>query len=283
MKNSVILVVYERYLGDTQCGISLSRVLPEGSAVYVFDNSERPCENDAFCREQGWHYLTEGQNRGLSYAYQKCVDAMLADGFEGWLSIFDDDTEISADYFPALREAVKQNADIRLYFPMLFAGDRLISPYILPPNQRVDYFADEASCLAYRGEHFFAFNSGMAVHSSVYQTVGYRQELFLDGIDYAFLLDCYKLGFQAGALNVRMNHGFSGLQHQDYSAALHRFQIYAKDHGILFRDNLGGYRYLVGKRAVHLALIYKKATFLRVYRSNRPGKYTADTKKEELL
>ena len=270
MKHAVILVVYQKQLADCEAGKTLSLALPEECVVCVYDNSENAFGNLSFSEKQGWIYLTEGQNNGIATAYQSCIDRLLATGFEGWISIFDDDTQICSDYFTALDHACADRPNCSLFFPLLYAGDKLISPQIIPINQHARYFDSKRDCLTYTGENLYAFNSGMAVHSRVYEQIRYDTRLFLDGVDYSFLRDCYRAGFQAASFGAEMIHGFSGTQSLSYEAALKRFENYARDHGIVLQENSGGYIYLIGKRALHLALLYKKTIFLRIFWKYRP-------------
>lgn len=270
MTHAVILVVYQKKLADCELGRALPEVMPKDALVCVYDNSECDFGNREFCMQHGWIYLTEGKNNGLSVAYRSCVDHLLAFGFDGWISIFDDDTQICSDYFPALQRAILENPECGLFFPILYSGNAIVSPQIIPHNQHAQFFASKQECFDYAGKDLFAFNSGMAVCSKVYERIRYDERLFLDGVDYSFLRDCYKNGFCAMAFDAEMEHGFSGLQQHELESALNRFKYYARDHGIVLRDNPSGYFYLIGKRALHLALIYKKTIFLRIFWRFRP-------------
>lgn len=270
MEHAVILVVYNRFLGDCEAGKTLPSALPPDSTVLVFDNSGQDYQNAAFCSANGWIYFWERRNLGLAVAYQRCIDHLRNRGFYGLISVFDDDTCISPDYFPALKRAAEERAEVALFFPMLYAGGKLVSPQIIRPNQRAVYFTSEEACLSCEDSDLFAFNSGMAVRSEVYERVGYNTALFLDGIDYAFVQDCYRAGFHAAPFPVHMQHGFSGTQRVAYDTALKRFENYARDHAVVLKDNPAGYRYLIGKRALHLMLIYKKCSFISVYWRFKP-------------
>lgn len=270
MKHAVILVVYQKSLADSAAGSVLPEVVPKNSVVCVYDNSEADFGNRDFCDQFGWIYLTEGKNKGLSVAYQTCVDYLSASGFSGWITIFDDDTGICKNYFSALRSAIAEKAECSLFFPILYADTALISPQIIPSNQHARFFASKQNCFDYTGKDLFAFNSGMAVHSDVYRQVRYDERLFLDGVDYSFLKECRKSGFLSAPFDAEMQHGFSGMQRQTYNAARGRFEHYARDHSIVLQDNFGGYFYLIGKRALHLALVYKKCIFLSIFWKYRP-------------
>lgn len=279
MRHAVILVVYNRFLGECEAGRTLPQALPADSRVLVWDNSEGDCGNGPYCTGRGWTWLGGEGNRGLSRAYQACVDRLRREGFEGLVSLFDDDTSVRRDYFDVMARAAEEYPERDLFFPLLRAGGKLVSPQIIPPNQHARYFSSAEACLDYEGPDLYAFNSGMAVRSRVFDRVGYEPALFLDGVDYAFLRACYQAGFASMAVDIPMDHGFSGAQRPAYPAAAKRFENYARDYAVVLRENPRAYRWLVGKRALHLALMYHKSSFFESYFTHRPGKQ-APTHKE---
>ena len=265
MELAVLFVVYDRAVDETETARALRGMADAPKRICVYDNSDRDYGNRAKCEALGWHWLGGGGNVGLPKAYNAGIDALERDDFDGIVCIFDDDTDIAPDYFARLAETAERERERSLFFPILRAGERIASPQIIHPNQRAAFYATEADCLSSDGKDRFAFNSGMAVRMDVFRRVRYDERLFLDGVDYAFLRDCYASGLTAAVIPVTMAHGFSGAQRPDYPAALARFRHYAADFSVVLTDDPGGYRYLVGKRALHLVLIYKKLTFLRVF------------------
>ena len=265
MELAVIFVVYNRRVAETEIALALNRLADAPGRICVYDNSDRELGNRAECEKLGWRYLGGDGNVGLPKAYNACIDTLERDGFTGTVCIFDDDTELVPDYFARLVEAAERQPECSIFFPILRAGERIVSPQIIHANQRAAFYVTEAECLASDGKDRYAFNSGMAVCMDVFRRVRYDERLFLDGVDYAFLRECYGQGMTASVLPVTLQHGFSGAQRPDYPAALARFCHYAADFAVVLADNPKGYRYLVGKRALHLALIYHKSTFLRVF------------------
>lgn len=269
MNHASILVVYNRLLSSCE---AVSGLLNAKTQVLVFDNSDRDYGNAAFCRDHGWEYLGGSGNAGLSKAYQACIDHLDRMRFSGLVAVFDDDTTVDSTYFDVMDRASEAHPEISLFFPMLHAGERIVSPQIIHENQRAEFFPAVEACLSYRGDEMFAFNSGMAIRSDVFRTVQYNTDLFLDGIDYDFLRKCYAQGIKSMAVPLEMAHGFSGAQHPSADQAEARFLNYARDYAVILNENPAGYRYLVGKRALHLALIYHKWSFLRVFRQHQPKK-----------
>ncbi len=269
MEHVSILVVYNRALADCEAAEGL---ICSQSPVLVYENSDRALGNAEFCRKHGWTCLGGDGNVGLSRAYQACVDYLQEREFSGLITVFDDDTTVHADYFAAMQHAAAENPDCSVFFPILYANKRIVSPQIIHANQHAAFFVDADACLAYQGEDLFAFNSGMTIRSEVFCCVQYNKELFLDGIDYDFLCQCYRQGIRVKTVPFEMEHGFSGAQHPNAEQAEKRFYNYAKDHAIVLKTNPAGYRYLVGKRALHLMLMYHKMSFFRIFRQFQPKK-----------
>lgn len=269
MELAIIFVVYNRTVCETETAQALLNITNLPKEILVYDNSEIITDNRQRCAELGWSYLGGKGNVGLAKAYNTCIDYLIQKGFAGIVSVFDDDTNISADYFSCLEMTALEKNKKKIFFPILKAGEGIVSPQVIRPNQHASFYQSIEECLASDGTDRYAFNSGMAVQMSVFHQVRYDERLFLDGVDYAFLQKCYRQGFEADVLPIVMEHGFSGMQRPEFAAALARFRHYAADYSIVLADNPKGYRYLVGKRALHLALIYKKFTFLRVFRRSR--------------
>lgn len=266
MELAVIVVIYNRSLRESETAASLLRFAPENTTVLIYDNSETDFGNAELCNANHWRYLGGQGNMGLSKAYNHCIDTLQRAGFQGLICIFDDDTELAQDYFSAVLETAECHPTHSVFFPLLYSGDRILSPQIIHPDQRAKYFSNSEECLDYAGPNLFAFNSGMAVRAEVFHAIRYDEALFMDGVDYMFLRECYRCGLLTMPVGVSMNHGFSGSQKPGYTAAYRRFENYARDYAHVLKDNPSGYRYLVGKRALHLVLIYKRLSFLRIYR-----------------
>lgn len=269
MDLAVIFVVYNRAVYETETAQALRKMKDAPKEILVYDNSETITDNRQKCAELGWNYLGGTGNVGLAKAYNACIDDLIHKGFDGVVSLFDDDTDIAEDYFSCLHAVASDQKEKSLFFPVLKAGGKIVSPQVIRPNQHASFYQTTEECMASDGTDRYAFNSGMAVRMNVFRQVRYDERLFLDGIDYAFLQECYRQGFSADVLPVVMEHGFSGTQRPEFTAAWGRFRHYATDYSIVLADNPKGYRYLVGKRALHLALIYKKFIFLRVFLHSR--------------
>ena len=262
-KLAAAVVVYNMSCADSptcRCLEELSR--DENVLVVIYDNSTSDFGNEILCREKGWVYLGGQGNMGISKAYNACVNYLLQNKAADVLCLFDDDTELGADYFPLLRKAMQEGG--RIFAPLIYAGGGLISPCKLHPGHRVEMFSGEREALDYAGEEMSAINSCMAVNLDLFADYRYDENVFLDGVDHYFLQQMKERGESIQVFPYRCDHGFSGVQKPPKKSAMTRFRIYAKDYKYILRDQPAAYLRLVGKRALRLCAQYRTLAFLKV-------------------
>ena len=260
MSFAAAVVIYNTACQDSPTCRGLQKL--SDVTVLIYDNSTRNFGNRAFCESAGWVYLGGQGNLGLSKAYNACIDHLKETGEADMLCLFDDDTDLEPAYFEALKKA-REQTDSRIFAPVIFAGDSLISPCILDAGHKVRMFADEEEAKAYSGENLSAINSCMAIDLGIFDDFRYDENIFLDGIDHNFTQTMKARGEKIHMLAYRCNHGFSGVEKPAKAAALARFQIYAKDYAYILRENKPAYWRLVGKRALRLTAQYKSLAFLK--------------------
>jgi len=254
------VVVYNTACTDSSTCRALAQLKRPGLTVLIYDNSTRDYGNAEFCRQMGWVYLGGNGNNGISKAYNGCVDYLKQNRMQGLLCLFDDDTELSGDYFSAL-EAASAADDARVYVPLIRSGGRILSPCRLSEGHRVTLFGDEREALAYRGSDLSAINSGMAVDLRIFDDFRYDEHIFLDGVDHAFTRKMHASGNRIRVFDYCCDHAFSGDSLPSREAAMTRFRIYAKDYAYILADRKWDYLLLVGKRALHLCMQYKSPGF----------------------
>lgn len=260
MNITAVIVVYNQ-----SCAQSITcRRLAEMDMplqVIVFDNSTRNFGNRAYCDERGWVFLGGAGNQGLSKAYNGCIDYLKDQSYDGYICLFDDDTEVTADYFRALKKAIAQGG--QLFVPLIYADGRLLSPCRITPAHKAILFPDEEAALGYTGKDMSAINSGMAMALSLFDDYRYDEHIFLDGIDHTHIRKLAERNIRPAILDVRFHHQFSGDEKPAVEGALFRFGLFARDYAYIFRDCKRHYWYLVGKRALRLCGQYKTLAFLK--------------------
>ncbi|MGI6269656.1 MAG: glycosyltransferase [Candidatus Howiella sp.] len=168
-------------------------------------------------------YISMGHNAGLSAAYNRAIHKL--EGKTGYLCLFDDDTQVGADYFSALREEIdRTRADI--YLPLVYDLQGLMSPCIMSGvrTHRV------SSVEEIPPGQISGINSGMAVNLAVYRDYRYDEGYFLDYVDHAFLRDVKAQGRTVLPLcGAALQQDFSLNERADVLGAKVRFRLFYRD------------------------------------------------------
>lgn len=263
----VIVVVYNQSCSDSLTCEDLRKIFNHNIQVLVFDNSTEDYNNQAFCEKNGWKYLGGTGNKGLSVAYNACIDYIVSSNGSGWICLFDDDTHVDNSYFEMLLKYAK-NREYSVIVPLIYSQSKLISPSVINRVfHGVKLFETEQKALNYSGQNITAINSGMAIRTDVFREYRYDENIFLDGIDHKFIADMISLNRTIGVMPYRCCHEFSGNSSPPHETAWFRFKIFAKDMRYIYRNRMWIYCFLVGKRALHLSVTYKSLDFLRVFLS----------------
>lgn len=254
---AVAVVIYNEFCGNSRTCMALESV---GFPVVVFDNSTEDQGNEAYCQLREWKYLGGTGNVGLSKAYNSCVQYVKASGCAQFLCLFDDDTDLDMQYFSLLQDALVE--DRKIYVPIVYSKGQLLSPCLVDSGHKARRFKNEDQLFRYTGAELSAINSGMALDISLFDDYQYDENIFLDGIDHKFLMDMKDRGEEIILFPYRCDHSFSGEEKPDFHATKKRFETFVKDYQYILRDRKLAYGLLVGKRALKLALQYKKFSFI---------------------
>jgi len=259
-----VVVIYNVQCGDSPTCQALSKIHDPSLQVLIYDNSTVDLGNREFCAKKGWVYLGGLGNAGLSKAYNASIAYLKQKQQVKLVCLFDDDTQIAAEYFNLLREAGKHTTN-RIFVPLIYSNHRLLSPCILKRNHRTKLFKSEQEAICYGGEDLSAINSCMALDLSLFENYQYDENIFLDGIDHNFLMQMKQKGECITVFPFVCNHEFSGDSMPSKKAALVRFSIYATDYRYIMRNNLLGYMMLLGRRTLHLTVQYRSLCFIKVF------------------
>lgn len=256
-----IVVIYNVACHESDTCQSLLKQTSDGFEVLVYDNSDKDYNNQFFCQEQGWLYLGGSGNKGLSKAYNHSIDVLFRQKKNGYICFLDDDTLLPANHFEKLQAYISCNFDADILLPILIQKGKIISPCRNKKFNR--YFSTVRECMNEAVMNIQAFNACMTVNSRIYTNYQYDERIFLDGVDHAFLRDMKQCNKKITVIPLRCEHGFSGGQKGSLKGAVSRFKIYASDSRILYEKNQKKFWYIVGKRALHLSLMYKNIIFIK--------------------
>ncbi len=253
---AAVVVTYNVDCENSSTCTALAEI--NGLRVIVYDNSTVANRNSDFCKQHGWCFLGGSGNVGLSKAYNAAIEQLFKDGFSGTVCIFDDDTNITGEYFEALEKA-KVQSDANIYVPLVYSGDKLISPCLLSENYKVSLLENKQ---ALNSKGISAINSAMAININLFNDYRYDENIFLDGIDHNFVLDMRKKGEVIKVFDYKCLHAFSGDEKPSINSAITRFRIFKKDYSYILRNNKTAYFKLIFKRALSLCVKYKTLKFL---------------------
>ncbi|MBQ8304496.1 MAG: glycosyltransferase, partial [Clostridia bacterium] len=95
-----VVVMYNTYCQESPTCMALKKT--EKIRVIIYDNSTRDMGNREYCESLNWVYLGGDGNKGISKAYNACIDYIKEKGIKGIICLFDDDTAVEPAYFESL-------------------------------------------------------------------------------------------------------------------------------------------------------------------------------------
>ena len=262
LKKYVLIVIYNKSCENLPINKIIQKI--ENAAVIIYDNSLKDYGNENYCRKNEWIYLGGDGNKGLSFAYNAAVKYCRNQRFDGILCIFDDDTEISSEYFRVLESSIQEDPSAELFIPILKSNNKIISPSILRSNYTCKLFESESNLRRYRGTRLTAFNSGLAIKTDMFDSLIFDEKLFLDFIDHRFFQEINKRKIKYHILAYVSGHNFSGEEHPGITVALQRFEIFIKDASVFCEHKRYLFHLLVMKRTLRLTFEYRTDEFIRI-------------------
>ncbi len=202
---AAIVVVYNKNVCDSITCQRLFRMEFDEIRVIVVDNSTIENRNEEFCLKNGANYISMNGNQGLSKAYNKSIDFCCNCGVDV-VVLFDDDTEITDEYFNVLKNALEKSPDVDVFAPIVYGQDGVIySPneFGFMKNHFIKNDRQEV-----RQEHFNAIASCLAVRMRVFKDYRFNEILFVDQVDQYFFYEQRAKGKKFQKLNVSINQNF---------------------------------------------------------------------------
>lgn len=200
-----VVVIYNTNINESITLKNLERVKGYRINKIVVDNSTKEMGNEKDSIQKGWTYISMNGNAGLSRAYNKALDYIKES--KGIVIWFDDDTDVTQEYFDILNAEALKHREVDIFAPMIQGQDgRFWSPneYHYLRNKQLKQRNQNIAV-----NRFNAINSCTAVRISVYQDYRYTEKLFLDQVDHQFFEDQRRLGRKFEKLDVIIHHNFS--------------------------------------------------------------------------
>lgn len=121
-----VIIIYNSEISESRSCLNISGIVDHDINVVIVDNSTVINNNKKLAIEKDWYYISMNGNAGLSKAYNKVLDNITGDGVVIW---FDDDTDVTQEYFDVLEKALDDHPDCDIFAPMIQGQDgRFWSP-----------------------------------------------------------------------------------------------------------------------------------------------------------
>jgi len=197
-----VVVVYNKSIEESVTCKAIDKLKKFNMEVVIVDNSERDFGNSGFCEKKRYTYISMDGNKGLSKAYNAAIDKVKAD----IIILFDDDTEVTKDYFEELEKDVIEYPDVDIFAPVVYGQDGAIySPnefnflrnhFICSENQEVEQ------------SKFNAIASCLAIRSRVFDGYRFNEKLFVDQVDQYFFCEQRQMGREFMKMDAVINQNF---------------------------------------------------------------------------
>lgn len=171
--------------------------------ILIIDNSTSDLNNKEYCISKGLRYISMAGNKGLSKAYNAAIDACKD---KDVIIFFDDDTEVTEEYFIEIYRALQECQEVDIFAPTIYGQDGVIySPnkynfmrnhFISPMNMEIPQ------------NQFNAIASCLAVRMRVFDNYRFNEKLFVDQVDQNFFYDQRELNRKFKRLNVKILQNF---------------------------------------------------------------------------
>lgn len=183
MKIAAVVVLYNPT--DTVFE-SINSYIDDVDKLFVIDNSERRNKNflDHLKKNNKVKYIWNKTNKGIAYSYNLVAKKALIEEYN-WLLTMDQDSKWPSGMLTKLIQYVENNETDN-------AG-------IISPLHKVKGF----TLSRFRGSKkvMGVMSSGNLLNLDVYKKVGgFKEEFFIDNVDYEYCLHLYQLGYEVIAL-----------------------------------------------------------------------------------
>lgn len=254
-----IMVIYNKSLEASTTFQSLKE--SKAITLIVCDNSDQEGiqkDNERNAREASVEYLGMRGNRGLSYAYNRALEYIFNSLYaedSDYISLFDDDTEITLDY---LEQVQSFNGDLAL--PIMRDDLGIMSPVLMKGNY-VRRIESKEQLKNIKPKYLSGINSAMVIRAGIMRNYRYNEEMFLDYIDHMFIMDMRKKSIYPDVLLVELKQKFSAVE-DSAEAARKRFTLQKQDLRIFYKDSMYLYYYVVIRKHFKLLKKYKDLRML---------------------
>ncbi len=259
------IVFYNKRIRDSKL---IPMLTAEGFVPVVYDNSDREEfteDNRNFCGDNGYLYLGNGANRGVSFAYTEIVNAIKSKGQKenSWVAMFDDDSEVTKGYFENARNIASNEENAGICLPIVKLKDgRIVSPSRITRLKDFKLFESKEEALSYVGNGITGINSGMLINLSIFDRIAYDTRLFIDNIDHAFIDKVKKAGIGIRVFDGEIIHSLTEFELPGMESVKVRFKHFLSDCRYYYPRGVRFYH--IARRTLKYTLKYRTFAFIRM-------------------
>lgn len=265
----IIIVLYNISLEESESFRSVSEMRSdEGTlSLFVYDNSNRPQSIKTYDGVQ-ISYVHDPTNSGVSKAYN--AGANHARKLQKrWVLLLDQDTTLPTTLLKSYWKAVEQNAELKLFVPILkLKNGKIFSPCAYKFKR--GFYLDTIVKGIHSLQRLSPVNSGMLVDvSAFFEAGGYNQKVKLDFSDFQFIERFRKRYSNFFVMDVDCYQDFSD-DEVSLTSQANRFGYYCEGARYIEKNGFwdwSQYSLVVFLRAFKLVIKYKDLRFIRIYLS----------------
>lgn len=263
----VIVVVYNQLISNT---LILKTNKNQNTHFIFADNSTKEeilQLNKNFCNNNDILYLSMNGNKGLPKAYNEAIKNVPKE-MHNWIVICDQDTELEVNFLDTYQKAINNNPQKLIFCPVIKDSKGIMSPSKIKGKKIVH---SKLKNYNEQIQNYSFINSCMCINSTVFNSVQYDENLFLDCVDHDFVKmvhEKFNNEIFYVIYDIEIFQNFSGVTKNSFSADFNRFRIYKKDLQY-FNTKWYGKKSIANKilfsRAIKLSIQHKKFDFIKVF------------------
>lgn len=231
----VIYVVYNRCISSIASLIPLCESTAVANIVVCDNSTNKQIKqiNQDYQVDKLIHVSMHG-NEGLSRAYNEAIKHTSSK----YVMILDDDTSIPNGYVDTVQSYIVEHPEADVFLPIVKS-----SKIIMSPCKKGHLRFSAIPSIDRMPQKISAINSGMIVKSSLYQFIKYRESLFLDMVDHAFMDDARSVGAKLQVMPDAVLSQDYSRETDDYDSAARRYKISEADNRTYYSDKKFGKLY----------------------------------------
>lgn len=165
--------------------------------LYIVDNSEKNALHNKFLDSNKIYYYSKKENMGIAKALNIGCYQAIKDKFE-WIMTMDQDTIFNMETIEEMKKYIDTHDMSTTYIVSPWLNTKLLDK---KPEEEISHPSD-------------VMTSGSIMNLSLFLKIGgFKEWLFIDGVDIAYCYDANRLGYHIDRLNyVSIDHSLGNIK-----------------------------------------------------------------------